>query len=376
MDALTSSLSEHTPRPSISIQVSHPTFTLSYGRKNVTNDITRYVCSVTYTDYLSSQSDELEIELEDTDGRWIRHWYPGKGDTLTFKIGYDNAPLLSCGVFEIDEIEFAQPPSTVTIRALATGIRQSVRTRESRPFENTTLAAIVQRIAKRNQLVFVGKIRNIPIDRLTQYQERDVEFLARLAREYGYAFKIIGKQLVFTELAALRDSKAGAVYHPTDLISIRMRDKIKDIYAQAKGKYHDPKTKKLVTYGVKSDGKVGVVGSSHATTSSDTLKLSSRGSKAAVQAKTQAALAHANLQQMQGNLTLPGTPKLVAGITFELIDCGKLSGKYWIESARHRIERSGGYTTELEVKRVVPSSQVQARKRDGGSSSKTLKTHS
>lgn len=346
--------------PTAVAKVPHPVFVLSYEQKNITSDITPYVRSVTYTDYLSGQSDELEVELEDADGRWVRHWYPGKGDTLSLKIGYEAAPLLPCGAFEIDEIEFAQPPATVSIRGLATGIKKSVRTRESRPFENTTLAAIAQRIAKRNKLTLTGKIRDIRIDRVTQYQERDVEFLTRLAREYGYAFKIVGRKLVFTELADLRDGGTVATLKATDLISIRMRDKIKDVYQEAKGKYHDPKTKKLVVYGVKGD-QVTEVGQtttsakkqSGQSTSSDTLKLSSRGSKAAVQAKTQAALEAANLQQTAGDLTVPGNPKLVAGTTFELADCGKLSGKYLVESARHRLDRGGGYITELEVKRVA-----------------------
>lgn len=348
--------------PTAVAKVPHPVFVLSYEQKNITSDITPYVRSVTYTDYLSGQSDELEVELEDADGRWARHWYPGKGDTLSLKIGYEAAPLLPCGAFEIDEIEFAQPPATVSIRGLATGVKKSVRTRVGRAYENTTLAAIAQRIAKRNKLTLTGKIRDIRIDRVTQYQERDVEFLTRLAREYGYAFKIVGSKLVFTELADLRDGKAVVILRATDLISIRLRDKIKDVYQQAKVKYHNPKTKKLVVYGVKNDGQVGEVGHTTAATkkqsgsaaSGDTLKLSTRsGSKAAAQAKAQAALDEANLQQTAGSLTVPGNPKLVAGTTFALADCGKLSGKYLVESARHRLDRGGGYTTELEVKRVA-----------------------
>lgn len=348
--------------PTSVARVPHPVFVLSYGQKNITSDVTPYVRSVTYTDYLSGQSDELEVELEDADGRWARQWYPGKGDTLSLKIGYEAAPLLPCGSFEIDEIEFAQPPATVTIRALSTGINRSVRTRVGRAYENTTLAAIAQRIAKRNHLTLTGNIRDIRIDRVTQYQERDVEFLTRLAREYGYAFKIVGGKLVFTELADLRDGTVVATLQASDLIAIRLSDKIKDVYQQAKVKYHNPKSKKLVVYGVANDGQVADVGRTTATakkqsgsaTSSDTLKLSTRsGSKAAAQAKAQAALDKANLQQTAGNLTLPGNPKLVAGTTFELADCGKLSGKYLVESARHRIDRSGGYTTELEVKRVA-----------------------
>ena len=329
--------------PTAVAKVPHPVFVLSYEQKNITSDITPYVRSVTYTDYLSGQSDELEVELEDADGRWARHWYPGKGDTLTLKIGYEAAPLLPCGAFEIDEIEFAQPPATVSIRGLATGIKKSVRTRVGRAYENTTLAAIAQRIAKRNKLTLTGKIRDIRIDRVTQYKERDIELLTRLAMEYGHAFKIVGRKLVFTDLADLRGSKSVATLKATDLITIRLRDKIKDVYREVKVTYHDPKTKKLVVSEVKDDR----------VASGDTLKLSARSpSKAAAEAKGRAALEEANLQQTAGSLTVPGTPKLVAGVTFDLTDCGKLSGKYLIESARHRLDR-GGYTTELEVKRVA-----------------------
>ncbi len=356
----------------------HPMFVLAYEQKNITNDITPYVRAVTYTDYLSGQSDELEVELEDADGRWVRNWYPGKGDKLSLKMGYDSAPLLPCGSFEVDEIEFAQPPATVTIRALATGVTPSVRTRVGRAYENTTLAAIAQRIAKRNKLTLIGRIRDIRIDRVTQYQERDVAFLARLAREFGYAFKIVDRKLVFTELAELRDGNAVTTLKVADLISIRLRDKIKDVYAQAKGKYHDPKTKKLVVYGVQGD-QVAEVGQTTASTkkrsgsatSGDTLKLSTRGSKAAVQAKTQAALDAANLQQTGGSIGMPGNPKLVAGVTFELVDCGRLSGKYLVESARHRIERSGGYTTELDVMRVALPVTTGSGGRSAGTSKKT-----
>ena len=356
-----------TGTPTSVVKVPHPVFVLSYEQKDITSDVTPYVRSVTYTDYLSGQSDELQVELEDTDGRWIGPWYPGKGDTLTLKIGYEGEPLLPCGAFEIDEIEFEQPPAVVTIHALSTGLNVAVRTRKPVPYENTTLAAIARRIAKRNKLSLIGKIRDIRIDRLTQYQERDVAFLTRLAREYGYAFKIVGTKLVFSELADLRGADTVATLSATDLTNMRLRDKIKDIYQEAKGKYHDPKTKKLVVYGVTA-GQVSEVGQtttgtrkrSGQSTSGDVLRLSSRGSKAAVEAKTRAALETANLQQTTGSFTAPGNLKLLAGSTFKLIDCGRLSGKYLIESSRHRIERGGGYTVEPEVKRVAQLSTITA----------------
>ena len=40
-------------------------------------------------------------------------------------------------------------------------------------------------------------------------------------------------------------------------------------------------------------------------------------------------------------------------MTFNLTGYGKLNGKYLIESARHRLERGGGYSTSIEVKRAA-----------------------
>lgn len=377
MDAMNESM------PVTTAAVPEPVFVLVYEKKDITHDVSAYVIAVTYTDYLAGQSDELDVELEDTDGRWRDAWYPGKGDTLSLKMGYEGAPLLPCGSFEIDEIEFADVPSTVTIKGLATGVKKSVRTRQPRAYEHTTLAAIAGRVARRNHLTLVGRIRPIAIDRVTQFQERDVAFLARLAREYGYVFKITGTKLVFTEHAALREADPVIRLVPADVTSIRLRDKIKDVYAQAKGTYHNPKTKKavskkLIVYGDK-DGKVEVTGTSTQpsgkrtsgqSTSGDTLHLSARsGSKATLQVKTQAALDRANLQQTGGTLTMLGNTRLVAGNMFTLDEYGRLSGKYLIESARHRLDRGGGYVTELEVKRasldVQPGKGGPARKAKG-----------
>jgi len=105
-------------------------FTVLYAQKDVTSDLSACLLSLTYTDYLTGQSDELELELEDVDGRWKNAWYPGKGDTLTVALGWNGQDLVDVGTFQIDEIEFAGGPSTVTIRALAAGIGKSLRTIE------------------------------------------------------------------------------------------------------------------------------------------------------------------------------------------------------------------------------------------------------
>ncbi|MGU5158005.1 phage protein D, partial [Escherichia coli] len=74
-----------------------PVFTLWYLQKNITSDIAPYVTRVTWSDNIKNESDTIEVELDDTDGRWLDKWYPGKGDTLTLKMGYQGEKLLSCG---------------------------------------------------------------------------------------------------------------------------------------------------------------------------------------------------------------------------------------------------------------------------------------
>jgi len=137
-----------------------------YAQRDVTREISAHLLSLTYTDYLTGQSDELEIELEDVDGRWRGPWYPGKGDSLTVALGWQGQDLIQVGTFQIDEIEFAGGPGTVSIRALAAHIGQPLRTIEHVAYENTTLDKVASRIAARHGLQLTGKIEPIALDRL------------------------------------------------------------------------------------------------------------------------------------------------------------------------------------------------------------------
>jgi len=45
--------------------------------------ISPYITSVSYTDNEHGQSDEIELQIEDSEHRWKSSWYPTKGDLLT-----------------------------------------------------------------------------------------------------------------------------------------------------------------------------------------------------------------------------------------------------------------------------------------------------
>lgn len=336
-----------------------PAFELSYNGRAITQDIAPYVISATYTDHLTGEADSLDIELEDTDGRWLDRWYPEKGASLAYRFGYDAAPLISAGSFDIDELELAGPPSTVRIKGLATGVQNAVRTRKGRAYEKTTLAAIAQRIAKRHKMTLVGKIESLQIDRATQYQEGDLAFLQRLAGQYGYSFKVTenNTRLVFWKTGDLHLQRAIRSYAPEDLASWSFRDKVSDVPAGVEVKHHNTKTKKLVVYGVK-DGETTVVGSTTAgkATSADTVKVTRRApNKASAEAQAKAELDRRLLERTSGEISIEGDPALAAGANIELYGFGKLDGLYTITRATHAIVRNAGYTTSLELKRAAPA---------------------
>ena len=54
-------INETTAPPEGVAAVPRPAFRLIYGQKDITNDITPYVTSVSYTDHLSGESDGIDV---------------------------------------------------------------------------------------------------------------------------------------------------------------------------------------------------------------------------------------------------------------------------------------------------------------------------
>lgn len=332
--------------------VPKPDFSLFYEKTNITADIEAHLIQFTYTDQLEGQSDELTVEFEDISGKWVRQWFPTQGDKLRAAIGYQGKPLVSIGEFEIDEVEYHYKPSSISLKALSTGIGKANRTLKPKAYENTTLAQVVGIVAEKLKLKVVGKIKAIPIKRITQYQERDVEFLARLAREYHHSFKIVGSQLVFTDKTELGQSEPVLILEERDTISLSLRDRIKDTAKAVEISAYDASGKKVVKKRKKATALRPNLKQAKAA-SEDTLKIVTRGeSDAQVEARGDAALAEQNDDQTAGNITLVGNPELVAGATIWLKNLGVFSGKYLIKSSRHSFGKNSGYTTDIEVRMV------------------------
>lgn len=352
-------------------QAPAPVFIVTYNGRDISVDISPFIMSLTYTDNLDGEeADSLELSLEDTDGRWINAWYPDAGATLTAKAGLSGYPLLDCGTFEIDDIEFAGPPSTVSLKAQSAAITKPMRTQRSAGYDDSSLAGIVRAVAARHRLQVVGEIEDIPVRRATQYRETDLGFVRRIAEEYGYAYNVRGKQLVFYRQSELRGVAPVLVIGPGDVSTWQLRDNVKGTPESASVAYHEPKSKKVVAYGLDASGAMV------ATPSADSIRLKGRTeSKAQAKAKCEAALDKASVEGVEGNFKMAGDARVVAGNNVALQGFGRFDGEYQVKAARHTIQRSGGYGVDFDCRRhqlgAAAAKAAQSAQSAGGATAKS-----
>lgn len=321
------------------------TYKILYNNKNITKDISDHLLSLTYTDKVAGEADELEIVLEDTDGLWQNDWYPEKLAVLGAEMGIDDLAL-KCGNFCIDEPEFSFGSSgdQITIRAVSAFFTQQLRTKRSSAHENKTLAEIASNIAARQKLKIQGNAPAIPIGRVTQHKKNDLAFLQGLATTYGYAFSIKGGIMVFTDLTALEGGPNVMNIDKSQIIEGSITDKSSEVFKKAGVKFHNPADKELVEYESPEDGSVE---------GTDSLEIREKvENKQQAERVATAQLHLKNSYQQSGSITVSGNPLLVAGVNFELVGCGKLSGLYHILKSSHSIIRDEGYKTTIEIKRI------------------------
>lgn len=327
------------------MKVRSPKFTVEYAGKNITADVAENLIRLSYTDAAEGESDEVVITLEDSAGLWRSDWYPTKGEKLTISIGYDDL-LVPCGTFEIDEIELTGPPDSITIKALAVPIKSTLRTKKNKAHENKTLKQIAQTIAGDNGLTLTGEIEDVRFERITQNRETDLGFLKRISYEYGHVFSVRDKKLIFTTIYALEEAGPVTTIDRSQLTRYTIKDQTATGYAKAEVKYHNPADRKVID-GTKSED------DSKEITKGDTLVLTTKAeNKQQAEKKAKAALHRANSKQQEGSLSLEGAPLLLAGNNFELTGMGQISGKFHVVKSVHTFDRSGGYSTSAEIKRV------------------------
>lgn len=239
-------------------------FELIANGENITELLRDRLMEIRITDKPGLDADQLEIRLDDRDGRV--EFLP-KGATLRVALGWRGQPLAPMGSFAVDEIELSGPPATIAIRAKPADMRQDARSQRSVAYEGTTLAAVVAEVAGRNGWEPVCRVE-AQVERLDQLRESDLHFITRVARQYGATASVKeGKLLVLPRNGGQTASgkpMPRVVLTPRDLASYSLTFPDRASFARVKAASHDPNTGQLVTVELPNpDGSAAETGGEH-----------------------------------------------------------------------------------------------------------------
>lgn len=173
-----------------------PDFSLSVAGKDITTDLKSRLLSLTLTDNRGFDADQLDLELDDTDGKLA---LPNRGASIKLSLGWLGYPLVDKGTFTVDEIEHTGAPDVLTIRARSADFRDALNIKRNASYHQLTLGDIIKTLAGRNQLTssITPTMASIQIEHIDQTNESDANLLTRLAKQEGAIATVKAGKLLF-----------------------------------------------------------------------------------------------------------------------------------------------------------------------------------
>lgn len=336
---------------------------ISYNGKSITEDITPYLISLSYTDGMSGYADDLSLTLEDRKGIWTSDWFPDRGATLDVALAARNWEkegiiTMDVGLFSIDSIDGSSPPSQVTLKAVSIPGNNELRgVDRTRSWEKAELKTIANDVATGAGLELAYETEENPVlDRAEQTEQSDLSFLLKLCEDNGLALKIYKNQVViFDEIEyekvepTITIVKPGATYekkegmhYVTNITGYRLHAITRDIYKACHVQCNDSDSGSNIeatfTDPNKTDGKTLEV--------KEQVKTIPEAEKLAKKK-----LREKNKEEWTMTIDTMGDFYLVAAMTVTVTGFGKFDGKYIITEAKHDL--GSGYTTSIELRRCL-----------------------
>ena len=224
-----------------------PIYRIEVDGLNITRDVSGRLSSLTLTDNRGFDADQLDIVLDDSDGKLD---LPPRGAELRVFIGWSDTGLVDKGSYTVDEVGHRGAPDTLTIRARSADLRAGLSTQHERSWHYTTLRDIVNTIAGENDLqpVIASVLAGQFIQHIDQTNESSASFLTRLAEMFDAVATVKSGKLLFYPAAA--GASAGGKPLPVIAITRATGDQHdftiadRDAYTAVKATYNDLDAKK------------------------------------------------------------------------------------------------------------------------------------
>ena len=364
---------------------------------DISEAVSDLIHDFTYVDRASGESDSIDFTVNDRDGNFIDDWYPENGIAFKAKIKTENwdepgdSGELDTGEFKIDSCVLAGPPDKFSIKAVSIPVLSSLKREEkTATWEEATLQEIAQTIAGNAGMELMYEVEtDIQLDRVDQLQQTDMSFLMDLCTQYGVCLKVTDGKMVLFEESAYEEKDPVDTFDKSEvgsrIIEYSFSQDVNNTVSKVELHYKDPKSGMIATgefeppepppTGQKLvlnerpgdmrgdnfrngiDNSTGSPGGTFETDMrpfndiladfsaprSDVTANADRICKARCRQK--------NRTEWTCSMTMVGNVKMVGGVTVDMTNWGKYSGKYMVDVATQ--VTGGRYTTTISAHRVL-----------------------
>ena len=221
-----------------------------YNKIDISEEITSSISSLTYTDNSKNAIDDLEIELENLDYRWLNEWYPDENAQLLVGIYEDleeESKFLYLGTFYVDEPTFEN--NGLTLKCIAIPLDQTIRDQQnSVAWEKITLSELVLKIAEKHEMSAEIHTDDEYFERLDQDHETDLAFINRIVQETSLNMKIYDDKIIIFDDDDVNNNEVIDIFNINDtrIRSFNLSKKNKEIYDNVEVSYYDADKKKMI----------------------------------------------------------------------------------------------------------------------------------
>ena len=221
-----------------------------FNKVDISDEIAHSISSLNYTDNSKNAIDDLELELENLDYRWLKEWYPDENAQLLVGIHEElenETNFLDLGTFYVDEPTFEN--NRLNLKCLALPLDQNIRDQKnSVAWERITLKELVTQIANKHEMNAEIYADNEFFGRLDQNQETDLAFINRIVKETGLNMKVSDDKIIIFDDEEMEKNDTVEIFNINDerIRSFSLKKKNKEIYDKVEVSYYDPDKKKVI----------------------------------------------------------------------------------------------------------------------------------
>lgn len=302
---------------------------------------------VSITECAVGEGDTIDITLFDKDKMMLYNNWPGIDDTLDctmFLKEEGTTKVIGNETFHVDQIAYTDYPSKFTLRGISVPKNSTFsKTPQTKTWQNISMSNIVWNICAKYGLshYYENGSVNPHIKKLEQSNATDLSFLYNLCQTYGNGMKIYANKLVVFSEEVYEKKSAVRTITRNDIIdgTFSARFDLIRQYTGCEYEYDvgDTHWTKSLYFVVKPEIKISV---------------GQCDSEAEGLIKGKAKVNGANRDLQIVTFQILGDPRMVSTATFNLSGFGGLDGKYYINKTVNTFSSSGGFTQEIEARRI------------------------